>query len=102
MTMTGDDMHQLTDQLRGVLIAQGRTAADADEIVTVAAEAARESMGRLIEIVGTASERNRDIAIILGLNIMERVALSGYRPAPAGAGLNRDGMGCPAYPLHDA
>ena len=80
MTMTGDDMRQLTNELRGVLIAQGRTAGDADEIVAFAAEAARESMGRLIEVVGTATERNRDIAIILGLNIMERMALSGYSP----------------------
>ena len=80
MTTTGDDMRQLTDELRAALIAHGRIASDADDIVFVAAEAARESMQRLIEIVGTATEGNRDIAIILALNIMERLALSGYKP----------------------
>ena len=58
MTMTGDEMHQLTDELRSALIAKGRAASDADDIVFVAAEAARDSMQRLIEVVGTAPEGN--------------------------------------------
>ena len=78
MTMTGDDMRQLTDELCATLVANGRKADDADEIVFVAAEAARESMQRLIEVVGTAPEAIRDMAIVLALNIMERLALSGY------------------------
>ncbi|MEO6717529.1 MAG: hypothetical protein ABIM50_09835 [Novosphingobium sp.] len=78
MTMTGDDMRQLTDELCAVLIAQGRTAGEADEIVMVATEAARESIQRLVEVVGRAPEGHRDVALVLGLNIMERLALSGY------------------------
>lgn len=93
MTMTGNDMLRLTDELCAVLIAQGRTAGDADQIVAVAAEAARESMQRLIEVVGTAPEHHRDVAIVMGLSIMERLALSGFDLGPATAGLNRDGMG---------
>ena len=79
MTTTGDDMRQLKDELRAILIGNGRTASDADEIVFVAAQAAREAVQRLIEVVGTVPEGNRDIAIILALNIVEKLMLSGYK-----------------------
>ena len=76
--MTDDQMRTLQDELRAVLIDKGRTASDADEIVLVASQAAREAIGRLTEVVGLAPEGHRDLAIVLAINIMERLALAGY------------------------
>ena len=78
--MRNDDMRLLKEELRGVLIANGRTASDADDVVIVAAQAAREAMQRLIEVIGTAPENDRDAAIILALSIMERLALAAHKP----------------------
>ena len=78
MTMTGDDMRALQHELGGVLIAKGRPPGDADLIVQLATQAAQEAIQRLIEVVGAAPEAHRDTAIVLALNIMERLALSGY------------------------
>ncbi len=78
MTMTGDQMRSLQHELGGLLIAQGRTPGDADLIVALAAQAAQEAIQRLIEVVGAAPQAHRDTAIVLALNIMERLALTGY------------------------
>ena len=86
MPMTGDDMLKLRGELQATLVARGRSADDAEAIVAVASQAARDSMQRLVEVVGTEPEANRDLAIILALNIMERLALAGYKLAPLGAG----------------
>ena len=78
--MTNDDLRLLKEELCGALIANGRTASDADDdIVIVAAEAAREAMQPLVEVIGTAPESHRDAAILLALNIMERLALAGHK-----------------------
>ena len=91
--MTVDDMLKLRGELQATLVARGRNAEDVEAIVAVASQAARDSMQRLVEVVGTAPEANRDLAIILALNIMERLALSGYKLPPTGASRIRDGMG---------
>ena len=77
--MSNDDMRLLKEELHGALIANGRTPSEADDIVVVAAQAAREAMQRLIEVIGTAPGKDRDAAIILALSIMERLALAGYK-----------------------
>lgn len=78
--MGNDDMRLLKEELLGVLIANGRTPSDADDIVVVAAQASREAMQRLVEVIGTAPESDRDAALILALSIMERLALAGHKP----------------------
>lgn len=84
--MTGDQMRAVQHELGGVLIAKGRTPGDADLIVQLATRAAQEAIQRLIEVVGTAPEAHRDAAIVLAINIMERLALSGYNLGEAGRG----------------
>jgi hypothetical protein len=81
--MTGDQMRAVQQELGGVLIAKGRTPGDADQIVQLATQAAQEAIQRLIAVVGTAPEAQRDVAIVLAINIMERLALSGYGPGKA-------------------
>ena len=80
MTMSGEQMRELQHELGGVLIAKGRTPGEADLIVQLATQAAQDSIQRLIAVVGTAPEAQRDVAIVLAINIMERLALSGYDP----------------------
>ena len=82
MTTTTEDLGQLQDDLRAVLVGRGKNAGDADEIVFVATQAAQAAIGRLIEVVGSAPDSHRDTAIIMAINIMERLALSGYDLGP--------------------
>ncbi len=58
-------MRLLKEEIQRALIANGRTPSEADDIVVVAAQAAREAMQRLIEVIGTAPEKDRDAAIML-------------------------------------
>ena len=76
--MTGEDLSKLQGELCTMLIGQGRSAKDAGEIVFVATQAARDAIGRLTKVVGLAPESHRDTAIVLAIQIMERLALSGY------------------------
>lgn len=76
MTMTGDDLGKLQDELCAMLVAQGRSSKDAGEIVFVATQAARDAIGRLTKIVGLAPENHRDAAVVIAVNIMERLLLA--------------------------
>ena len=77
--MSFDEMAELKSSLCAVLIQHGRSANDAVDVVDLAALAASAAIQRLVEIIGTVSEGNRDVAIILAINIMERLALAGYK-----------------------
>ena len=77
--MSNDVMRLLKEELHAALISNGKTPSEADDIVVVAAQATREAMQRLIEVIGPAPENDRDAAIILALSIMERLALAGHK-----------------------
>lgn len=77
MGMSAEELADLEEELRAVLLGTGWTAADADEIIETASSAARQGIASLVSVAATAQEHNRDRAIILALHIMERLALAG-------------------------
>jgi hypothetical protein len=76
MAMTAEALADLEEELRAVLVDQGRTLSDANEIIDAASHAARQGIASLVAAAGAAQEHNRDSAIILALHIMERLALA--------------------------
>ena len=83
MGMSAEELADLEEELRAVLLGTGWTSADADEIIDTASSAARQGIASLVAVAATAQEHNRDRAIILALHIMERLALAGgSEPGP--------------------
>lgn len=76
MGMTAEELADLEEELRAVLLGKGRAPADADEIIDIAGRAAQEGIASMVAVARAAQEHNRDSAIILAIHIMERLALS--------------------------
>jgi hypothetical protein len=77
MGISAEELADLEEELRNVLIDKGWAVRDADEIIDTASSAAHQGIASMVAVAGAAQEHNRDSAIILALYIMERLALSG-------------------------
>ena len=76
MAVTAEELADLEEELRAVLIDKGWAQSDADEIIDTASSAAHKGIASMVAVAGAAQAHNRDSAIILALYIMEKLALS--------------------------